>query len=132
MLPEHSKLPTILKGKNELTYLLITDAHKKTLHGGTQLVLTYLRSKYWILQAKNTAKNYIHKCIICARQKAIVKTQLMGDLPHVRTTPTRPFLHSGVDFAGPLYVLMSKGRGAKQNKAFIAVFVCMTTKAIQF
>ncbi|XP_072934990.1 uncharacterized protein [Epargyreus clarus] len=129
-LPEHSKHPIILEGKNELTYLLIADAHKKTLHGGTQLVLTYLRSKYWILQVKNTVKAYIHKCIICARQKAVVKTQLMGDLPHARTTPARPFLHSGIDFAGPLYVLMSKGRGAKQSKAYIAIFVCMATKAI--
>ncbi|XP_072934961.1 uncharacterized protein [Epargyreus clarus] len=129
-LPEHSKHPIIMEGKNELTYLLIADAHKKTLHGATQLVLTYLRSKYWILQVKNTVKAYIHKCIICARQKGVVKTQLMGDLPHARTTPARPFLHSGIDFAGPLYVLMSKGRGAEQSKAYIAIFVCMATKAI--
>lgn len=130
LLPEHSKHPIILEGKNELTYLLIADAHKKTLHGGIQLVLTYLRSKYWILKAKNTVKAYIHKCIICARQKAVVKTQMMGDLPYARTTPARPFLHSGIDFAGPLHVLMSKGRGAKQYKAYIAIFVCMATKAI--
>lgn len=129
-LPEHSKHPIILGNKNELTYLLIDDAHKRTLHGGIQLVLTYLRSKYWILQAKNTVKAYIHKCITCAKQRAHFKTQLMGDLPQVRVTPARPFQNSGVDFAGPLYVLMSRGRGAKQSKAYIAIFVCMATKAI--
>lgn len=130
VLPEHSKHPIILKNKSKLTYLIVADAHKRTLHGGTQLVLSYLRSKYWILQAKNMVKAHIHKCVICARQKALVKVQLMGDLPQVRTTPARPFQHSGVDFAGPLYVLMSRGRGAKQNKAYIAIFICMATKAI--
>lgn len=48
----------------------------------------------------------------------------------MRVTPSRPFLHSGVDFAGPFQVLMSKGRGSKTNKAYIAIFVCMVTKSI--
>lgn len=75
-------------------------------------------------------KRYIHKCTICARLNARARTQLMGELPKVRVTPARAFLHSGIDFAGPYDVLMSKGRGAKTNKAYIAIFVCMSTKAI--
>ncbi|CAK1579886.1 unnamed protein product [Parnassius mnemosyne] len=54
----------------------------------------------------------------------------MGDLPRVRITPARPFLHSGVDFAGPYQILRSKGRGFNITKAYIAIFVCMSTKAI--
>lgn len=129
-LETEQKHPIILGTRTHLTNLIIADAHKKTLHGGIQLMLCYLRSKYWIIHSKNAVKACIHKCLICARQRAVTRTQIMGDLPKVRVTQARPFLHSGVDFAGPLHVLMSKGRGAKSNKAYIAIFICMATKAI--
>ncbi|XP_072934980.1 uncharacterized protein [Epargyreus clarus] len=129
-LEDEAKHPIILDSKNHLAHLIIADAHRKTMHGGIQLMLCYIRSKYWILGSKNAVKTFIHKCITCTRYKAAMRTQIMGDLPKVRTTPARPFLHSGVDFAGPLQVLMSRGRGAKSNKAYIAVFICMATKAI--
>ncbi|XP_022817401.1 uncharacterized protein LOC111350200 isoform X1 [Spodoptera litura] len=45
-------------------------------------------------------------------------------------TPAKPFLNSGVDFAGPYQILASKGRGIRTNKAYVAVFVCMATKAL--
>lgn len=129
-LMDESKHPIIIDGKSQLGNLIIAQAHRKTLHGGIQLMLCFIRSKYWMIGAKNAVKVYVHKCIICARQKAAIRTQIMGDLPKVRTTPARPFLHSGVDFAGPIQVLISRGRGAKSSKAYIAIFVCMATKAI--
>ncbi|XP_026730678.1 uncharacterized protein LOC113495880 [Trichoplusia ni] len=55
-LDEESKHPVILGRNSRLTVLLVAEAHTKTLHGGTQLMLTYLRSKYWILRAKALAK----------------------------------------------------------------------------
>lgn len=128
---EHDRLhPIVLDHKNPLTSLLVADAHKKTLHGGVQLMLNYLRSRYWILKVKGLVKTYLRKCFVCAKLNARSRTQLMGELPKVRVTPARPFLHSGVDFAGPYDVLMSKGRGAKTNKSYIAIFICMSTKAI--
>lgn len=124
------KHPIILGHASRLTYLVVAEAHLKTLHGGVQLMLTYLRSKYWILRAKSLVKQCIHRCLICARHGARVKTQLMGDLPSFRVKPARPFLNSGVDFAGPIQILIKKGRGAQTSKAYIAIFVCMSTKAI--
>ncbi|XP_046976652.1 uncharacterized protein LOC124542811 [Vanessa cardui] len=129
-LQDHWKHPIILGDKSILTSLIVADAHMKTLHGGVQLMLTYLQNRFWIIKAKGLVKSYIYKCLICARYNAIPRTQLMGDLPKERVTPSRPFLHSGVDFAGPINVLMSKGRGAKTTKAYIAIFVCLSTKAI--
>ncbi|XP_060804946.1 uncharacterized protein LOC132902740 [Amyelois transitella] len=124
------KNPIILSAKNPLTLLLVADAHVKTLHGGIQLMLTFLRERYWIINAKRTVKSCIHRCLICAKQSAATRTQLMGDLPKERVTPARPFCNSGVDFAGPYQVLMSKGRGAKTSKSYISIFICMATKAI--
>jgi len=54
----------------------------------------------------------------------------MGELPRPRITPSRPFLHAGVDYAGPIRLRCSKGRGQRSYKAFIAVFVCLATKAV--
>ncbi|KMQ84485.1 hypothetical protein RF55_17667 [Lasius niger] len=54
----------------------------------------------------------------------------MGNLPWARVTPSRPFQHTGVDYAGPILLRTTKGRGHKSSKAFIAVFVCMSTKAV--
>jgi hypothetical protein len=129
-LSDDEKHPIILDHDSYLTSLIVDDAHLRTLHGGNQLMLGYLRSKYWILKAKKMVKSKTKNCLICAKHNAVARSQLMGDLPEIRVTPAKPFLHSGVDFAGPYQVLMSKGRGAKTNKAYIAVFVCMCTKAI--
>lgn len=54
----------------------------------------------------------------------------MGDLPSARVTPARSFLKSGVDYAGPIQILPTRGRGAKCDKAYIAIIVCMATKAM--
>lgn len=54
----------------------------------------------------------------------------MGELPSVRVIPSRPFLHSGVDYAGPINLRVSKGRGHKSYKGYICLFVCMTTRAV--
>lgn len=129
-LPNDRKNPIILGSTNILTAFIIADAHAKTLHGGIQLMLSYLRSKYWIIRAKSLVKQYIHKCLICAKIKAKAKAQIMGDLPEQRVTPSRPFLYSGVDFAGPFQTLMCKGRGNKTVKTYVAIFICMATKAI--
>ncbi|XP_046976357.1 uncharacterized protein LOC124542454 [Vanessa cardui] len=129
-LHDDSKHPIILDESNPLSLLLVADAHLKTLHGGVQLTLGYIRTKFWILKAKKLVKSRIHKCLICSKNNAVIRNQLMGDLPRVRVTPARPFLNSGVDFAGLYQILTSKGRGVKTSKAYVAIFICMATKAI--
>lgn len=124
------KHPIILDNKSRLTKLIVADAHKATLHGSVQLMYNYIRSKYWIVRQKSLVKAEVHKCLICAKQRAEIRNQFMGDLPKERVTPARAFLHCGVDFAGPYNILMSKGRGAKTNKGYISLFICMATKAI--
>ncbi|XP_031783222.1 uncharacterized protein LOC116416922 [Nasonia vitripennis] len=54
----------------------------------------------------------------------------MGNLPRKRVQRYRPFLHSGVDFAGPINLRLSKGRGTKSFKGYICVFVCLSTRAV--
>jgi hypothetical protein len=54
----------------------------------------------------------------------------MGSLPRARVTPSRPFQHTGVDFARPIWLRTSKGRGHKAYKAFLSVFVCLSSRAV--
>ncbi|XP_063899082.1 uncharacterized protein LOC135119161 [Helicoverpa armigera] len=54
----------------------------------------------------------------------------MADLPRPRVNPSRPFTNTGVDFTGHVEVKANKGRGVKTTKGYIAVFVCLATKAV--
>ncbi|XP_026482866.1 uncharacterized protein LOC113391116 [Ctenocephalides felis] len=47
-----------------------------------------------------------------------------------RVTKQRPFQAVGVDFAGPVILRASRLRKAPRVKAYIALFVCMVTKAV--
>jgi hypothetical protein len=53
----------------------------------------------------------------------------MGQLPAARVCVNRPFTHTGVDFAGPLLIRVGLRRAAP-IKAYVAVFVCLATKAV--
>lgn len=130
ILPSSSKNPIILSRHNVVTKRIIEDAHIGTLHGGTQLTLATLRNKFWIIDGKRAVKQIIQKCIICFRHKQHSSEQLMGNLPSPRVRPGRPFIKTGIDYAGPIQLRSAKGRGHKTYKAYIALFICMVTKAI--
>ena len=46
-------------------------------------------------------------------------------LPRMRVMRTRPFQHTGLDFAGPLMV-----KDGNQSKAYVTLFTCATTRAV--
>ncbi|GFX69243.1 integrase catalytic domain-containing protein [Trichonephila clavipes] len=54
----------------------------------------------------------------------------MGNLPKHRVTLERPFFRCGIDYAGPVLIKYNKGRGTKSTKGYIALFVCLATKAV--
>lgn len=43
---------------------------------------------------------------------------------------SRPFTHTGIDYAGLINIRTSSGRGQKTFKGYIAIFVCLSIKAI--
>lgn len=130
LLSYEEKNPVILPYKDHLTSLVINDSHKQCMHGGIQLTLNHIRQSYWIIKGRNAVKQQIHRCVTCHRQKTEVRSQLMGNLPKIRLTPARPFTNTGVDYAGPLNIRVSKGRGNKSYKGYLALFICLATKAI--
>ncbi|XP_029054069.2 uncharacterized protein LOC114881433 [Osmia bicornis bicornis] len=133
---QHSRLshdgkhPVILPRDSRFSALLIDHAHRQTMHGGTQSILAFLRQRYWILGGRAPVKTHILRCVKCAWQRGIRAHQLMGQLPLCRVTPSRPFTHTGVDYAGPLTLKTWNGRGAKTQEGWICVFVCFASSAV--
>lgn len=132
-----SKHQIILPPIGRLTHLLVRNAHYVTIHGQTQLMMAYLRQSFWFSRMRQVIKSHVHRCPKCIRYDQPQNDQLMGNLPAVRVNATEPFAHTGVDFAGPFVIRKSPGRpsSVRKNapdtsmKAWIAIFVCMATRA---
>lgn len=124
------KHPIILPRKHQVVTNLIRLAHEKTLHGSELLTLAYLQNRFYIPRATEKVRNYIHRCIVCFRYARHQQEVLMGTLPSDRVNFSRPFQHSGVDYAGPLTLKAYPGRCKKFLKGYVALFVCLCTKAI--
>ena len=129
-LDENQKHPFVLPEKSHFSYLIAIDSHLRALHAGTQLTLTVIRESFWIARARRLVKSVISKCIPCVRQRALTVPQQMGNLPLPRVNRSDVFYHVGIDYAGPIKIRSSPGRGFKALKGYIAVFVCFSTKAI--
>ncbi|XP_062713798.1 uncharacterized protein LOC109415410 [Aedes albopictus] len=127
-LPKDQKHPFILPERNHFTEILIETMHREHLHLGLNGLLATVRAKFWPVNAKQTIHRVLRKCVTCFRMKPKMLDQYMGDLPSVRVTAAQPFSRSGVDYAGPFF--LKQGRGRSPMKAYVALFVCMSTKAI--
>lgn len=124
------KHPILLCSKHRFAWLLFTSEHKRLLHAGPQLLVSTTRDSWWTLGARNLAKKVTHNCVTCVRMKGKTLTPVMGNLPPERLEAGFVFMNCGVDFAGPIYVLNKKGRGARLIKNYICLFICFSTRAI--
>lgn len=130
MFSPRKKHPAIIARFSRYSALVIDQAHRRTLHSGTQLTLAVVRQRYWIIGGRELVGTIIKDCITCARNRGARAQQLMGQLPRRRITLAKPFEQSGVDFAGPFHLLRWRGPGTRSYNGYISVFVCLTTTAI--
>lgn len=126
----NQKHQMILPYNHHFTKLIIRDAHLRTEHGGAQITTSILRNNFWVLKCRNSVKNIVHNCIICYRYKKLVNNQLMGSLPDPRCQINPPFSKVGIDYCGPYNIKTSRLRGSKIYKCYIAIFICLATKAV--
>jgi len=82
------------------------------------------------MRARDAIRHQIRKCVTCTRHAAPTTESIMGDLPSARVNPARAFLHCGVDYAGPFTLRPIPGRSKVSFKGYLALFVCLTTRAI--
>ena len=62
-LPPEAKCPALLCGKNQLSRLIITDAHRRLIHGGTNATLMTVRKKYWITKGRKIVASVANHAI---------------------------------------------------------------------
>ncbi|XP_031638945.1 uncharacterized protein LOC116351048 [Contarinia nasturtii] len=129
-IPYDMKYPIIIPNGSRLSALIIEKTHQETLHGSVQLMTQVIRRNFWIPKLRNELRAYIHKCVTCARYNKSFETQLMADLPKERINQNRAFLHTGVDYAGPLEIAERYKSRTNKRKCWIAIFVCMVTRAV--
>ncbi|KRY36418.1 hypothetical protein T01_14540, partial [Trichinella spiralis] len=128
-LPPESK--PILPHNHPVTELLIKDHHVRQMHAGIYQTLVAIRTRFWIITARNATKKVIRSCLVCRRVDAQPYGLRMGDLPADRVTESPLFIHTGVDFAGPLFICPDvQGRDARENKAYVCIFTCLPTRAV--
>ncbi|GFU47968.1 integrase catalytic domain-containing protein [Trichonephila clavipes] len=127
----NSKHPIILPSQHSISELLIKEQHIAHLHAGPTLLAHVLRQFHWIVGSRKSINKCIRKCLKFNKFKTFTTTpQLMGNLPKHRVTLERPFFSCGIDYAGPVLIKCNKGRGTKSTKGYIALFVCLATKAV--
>lgn len=128
-LPFEAKHQLILPQKHRITELLIKKIHEERFHEGHSGVLAAIRQNFWLINARSVIRKVIHNCIRCFRTRPRMIQPLMGNLPEYRVNIAAPFELTGVDYAGPVSVKEGK-RKPKIVKAYIALFVCVVTKAV--
>ncbi|XP_049308602.1 uncharacterized protein LOC125777545 [Bactrocera dorsalis] len=131
-LEESMRHPVIVPDGSRLAWLIMDHARSETKHGGVEIMMQFIRQNYWIPRLRSALRKYLHRCVICVRHNHRTEIQMMADLPPDRVRAGKPFLHTGVDYAGPMEIKMIDRDGNQliKQKVWIAVFVCLKTRAV--
>lgn len=125
-----SKHPILLPKKDHIVNLIIDYYHRKYLHAGPQLLLSMLRQKFWIISGRSTVKQRFRLCNSCFKANPRTEAPFMATLPAARVNEAKAFLWTGVDYAGPQEILISRYRGARKVPCYFSLFTCMVTRSV--
>ena len=128
--PFSQRHPVILHGKDPIVKLLLLSLHLRYLHAGPTLLMSIVSREYYVVSARRFIRSISRNCVTCQRTYAKTKNQIMANLPASRVTLAAPFSHVGIDLAGPVFVRRGHTRKPIFDKAYIGVFVCLSTKAV--
>lgn len=97
---------------------------------GSQTVQNLIQQNFWIISAQSVCRKRIHQCIprFWARPRA--PQPLMSNLSRVRLEQVKLFNRSGIDLAGHFTVKIARLRNLRVTKAYLCIFVCMSTTAV--
>ncbi|GAB0086366.1 hypothetical protein DMENIID0001_004160 [Sergentomyia squamirostris] len=126
----YSTCHPVLLARGEVASLIVRAEHRRLKHAGPQQLLYSLRGRYWILSARVMCRQVVRGCLICFRMRPPIHTQIMGELPSQRVSDPIPFVATGIDFAGPIFIRRGHYATVTLIKTYICVFVCLATRAV--
>ncbi|XP_055632470.1 uncharacterized protein LOC129772961 [Toxorhynchites rutilus septentrionalis] len=119
--------PIILPHNHHVTWLVVKNHHERYHHRNHNTVLNELRQVYRIPRLRRLYQKIRAGCQVCRNDKATPRPPPMGDLPEARLAAfTRPFSFIGVDYFGPLTVVV----GRRTEKRWGVLVTCLTVRAI--
>ena len=129
-LPYHTKHQIILSAADHLTRILFRHYHLLLGHCGPSTLLTHAATLYHVVGGRILSRTVCQQCITCRKQAAKASSQLLGQLPPARVEPQYVFLHTGMDYCGPFTVRQGYTRKPVEIKVYLAIFICLATKAV--
>ena len=119
--------PALLGKLHPLTKLIVEDSHRKVRHLGLQATLNQVRlSGFWITKPFQTLKPLLKNCVNCQKFNALsFRYPKVTNLPKHRVNLIKPFIHTGVDYTGHIFVR----EGIIERKYYILIFTCLNIRA---
>ena len=116
------KNPIILSPSDRITNLYFAYQHVLLSHSGPTLLLAHTGQEVYVPGAKRLARAVSQNCLVCKKAAPRPYQQKMGQLPAPRVTKVLPFIHTGVDYAGPFILRYGNPRKPDTCKAYLAIF----------
>ncbi|XP_055590040.1 uncharacterized protein LOC129752222 [Uranotaenia lowii] len=122
-----ARFPIILPKRHPITRKLVENCHQRTNHSSRETVVNELRQRFCIGSLRAIVESVIKECQWCKVHKARPFIPKMAPLPRQRMAlGVEPFSYVGLDYFGPLEVSV----GRRREKRWVALFTCMTTRAV--
>ncbi|XP_058448836.1 uncharacterized protein LOC131428813 [Malaya genurostris] len=124
---EDAKNPIILPRLHPVTRLILAYYHEKFHHQNHRTVLNEVRQRFYVPRLRALLTKTRSSCQRCKIRDAVANPPAMADLPPARLAAfTRPFAHTGIDYFGPIEVVL----GRRVEKRWGVLLTCLTIRAV--
>ena len=113
---------------HNLTELMIVEYHKRCKHLRIQSTLNKIRhSGFWIPRARQAVKKVISRSVLCQKFNNLAfKYHKVTNLLKHQVNLIKPFLHTGIDYTGHVWVKDEEG----VSKRYMLIFTCLNIRAV--
>jgi hypothetical protein len=125
--PFEQRCPAVLPKTHSVTSLIIRHIHESLAQHttGASHTLVIFRRRFWVEHARQVVRSLVTRCVVCRRNKAAPKQQMMSPIHPSRVTRGEsvfPFTTTSVDTAGPFHTKMPRGHA--RQKRYMLLFTC--------
>ncbi len=130
-LPFDKQHPILMPAHSRFIELLIEHIRTKFFHANCEFAKAFIANHYWLGGGSNSVvKRILSGRVMCTQFQAHTATQIMGQLPLIRSTMSHPFSSVGVDHCDPFATKYTRHRSIIHFLSFLCEFVCMVTGAV--